>query len=111
MAFSLRSVSLVFVYLLSSCSALTQVVPQAKVAANGDAFSGESYVIERSTASFHYMADGTGWRERTVAVRIQSEAALRELGVVALPFASASEHVSFTTPGCGDPTAHEAKHR
>jgi len=58
-------------------------------------YAAESFVIDRSDWLYSNNADGTGYREHTVAVTIQSEAALRDLGVVAIEFASASEHVDI----------------
>jgi len=58
-------------------------------------YAAESFVIDRSDWLYSNNADGTGYREHTVAVTIQSEAALRTFGVVAVGFASASEHVEL----------------
>ena len=45
---------------------------------------------------FHVeIPDGTGTRDETTAATIQSEAALRQLGVIGINFASASERVEF----------------
>jgi tetratricopeptide (TPR) repeat protein len=67
---------------------------QAKTAV-ADPYAGESFVIDRSDWVYLNNADGTGYREHTVAVRVQSEASLRVFGVVAVGFASASEHVEL----------------
>ncbi|MGB9407837.1 MAG: DUF3857 domain-containing protein [Terracidiphilus sp.] len=40
-------------------------------------------------------ADGTGVRQFTFAARVHSEAAVRQLGVLSLPYASSSEHVEL----------------
>ena len=58
-------------------------------------YSGEAFVIERSESRNVMAADGTGYTERLFSVRIQSEAALRELSVLTLPFASASQKVDI----------------
>ena len=71
------------------------VVLKASPEATTALYSGESYVINRIDQIYSENADGTGWRQRTFAVKVQSDAALRELGVVAIPFASASEHLEF----------------
>jgi tetratricopeptide (TPR) repeat protein len=52
-------------------------------------------VGEHDDSVYSYNADGTGFRERTMVVRVQSEAALRSLGVVAVPYAGDSERVEF----------------
>ncbi len=58
-------------------------------------YSAESVIIRRSELVFDMKADGTGTRDETTAATIQSEAALRQLGVVGIAFASASERVEF----------------
>jgi tetratricopeptide (TPR) repeat protein len=71
----------------------TQAAPAAATA--NPAYSGESIVIEHLDTIDTFAADGTGVTERTLAVRIQSEAALRELGVIHIPFAGNSQRVEF----------------
>ncbi|HEY6374482.1 MAG TPA: DUF3857 domain-containing protein [Edaphobacter sp.] len=58
-------------------------------------YSGESAVIEHFDTVYQMAADGTGWRQATMAVRVQSEAALRQLGVVTIPYAGNSERVEI----------------
>jgi tetratricopeptide (TPR) repeat protein len=58
-------------------------------------YAGEPLVVDRSDWVYSSNADGTGYREHTVAVTVQSEASLRTFGVVAIGFASASEHVEL----------------
>ena len=58
-------------------------------------YSGESAVIEHFDAVYEMAADGTGWRQITMAVRVQSEAALRQLGVVTIGYAGNSERVEI----------------
>ena len=58
-------------------------------------YAEESLVIEHLDTVFTFAADGTGTKERTLAVRVQSEAAVRSLGVVAVPYAGNSEQVEF----------------
>jgi hypothetical protein len=43
-----------------------------------DSYSGESFVAERSDVVYMMNADGTGYMQKTVAVKIQSEAALQQ---------------------------------
>ena len=59
------------------------------------AFAGESFVIQQAASTYTFKADGTGVRERSATIRIQSEAALRSFGVISVSFAGASEHVEF----------------
>lgn len=64
-------------------------------AAAADPYAGESIVILRSEMIYAVTTDGTGWRQRTLAVKVQSKAAVRQLGVIAIPFAGASERVEI----------------
>ena len=73
-----------------------QAAVAAAAAAGGkDLYGGESFVIAHAAWVYDEKTDGTGYREHTVAVKLQSEASLRAFGVVAVPFASASEHVDL----------------
>ncbi len=58
-------------------------------------YAAESFVFEHLDAVYTFAADGTGSKEVKVAVRVQSEAAVRDLGVLTIPFASASERVEI----------------
>jgi tetratricopeptide (TPR) repeat protein len=49
-------------------------------------FSKESYVIEQLHTSARFEADGTGQRELSVRVRVQSEAAVRQFGLLVYPY-------------------------
>jgi len=86
----LSSSLLVSLFLLSGPTLPAQGKPAA-----ADAYAGESFVIDRSDWVYSENADGTGYREHTVAVAIQSEAAVRTFGVIGIGFASASEHVEI----------------
>ena len=58
-------------------------------------YAGEPYVIRKLDLVYDMKADGTGSMQRAVAVTVQSDSALREFGVIHVPFASATEHVEF----------------
>ena len=60
-----------------------------------DQYAGEAYVVKRLDVVIAMNADGTGYTERTMVLKVQSEAALREFGVVGMSFASSSEHVEI----------------
>jgi len=92
------SLSLAALLFASPAMVPAQEIAAAKPSpATGTApYAGESYVINRMDQVYSENGDGTGWRQRTVAIKVQSDAAVRQLGVVAIPFASASEHVEFT---------------
>jgi transglutaminase-like putative cysteine protease/tetratricopeptide (TPR) repeat protein len=69
--------------------------PQTPAATAKPTYAQEPYVLQQLTTVYSYRADGTGYRELTVAARIQSDAALRTLGVLQVSFASASERVEL----------------
>ncbi|HWW96596.1 MAG TPA: DUF3857 domain-containing protein [Edaphobacter sp.] len=58
-------------------------------------YSAEPFVVEHLDAVYKMAADGTGSKMTTVAVRIQSDASLKQLGVLNLPFASGTQHVEI----------------
>ena len=55
----------------------------------------EPMVVRQADMLFSCNPDGTGFREQTFAITVQSEAALRAFSVLGVPFAGASEHVKF----------------
>ena len=59
-------------------------------------FAAEPYVLQTLTSVTSMKADGTGTRLQSVSVTIQSEAALRQFGVVSLTYPSRSETAEFT---------------
>ena len=67
----------------------------SQTATNPGTFAGEPFVIHRAETVYSYNADGTGSRDQTYTVAVQSDVALRTFGVLSIPFASASEHVLF----------------
>jgi hypothetical protein len=67
----------------------------ASLSAKLPAYTEESIVIEHTDSIYTYAPDGTGTHERTVAVRVQSEAAVHSLGIVAVPYAANSQRVDF----------------
>jgi hypothetical protein len=50
-------------------------------------YAAESIVGEREDTVYRYAADGTGSKEITAVLRMQSEAAVRQFGVFMIPFA------------------------
>ncbi len=57
--------------------------------------SKEAVILERSLAKLSFEADGSGTREMTVDVRIQSQAGVQALAVLSFPYLSANETVEF----------------
>ena len=84
--FRLCSAALVF-SVLPSLAAAQKTVP--------DPYSGEPLVLERADDVYAMNADGTGYMQKTVVVKIQSEAARQQLGIIGQQFAANSQHVEF----------------
>jgi len=64
--------------------------PSSIVGKPGD-YSTEAYVFESLEHKYRFEADGKGQRESTFRVRIQSESAIREFGLLVYPYDSAFE--------------------
>jgi tetratricopeptide (TPR) repeat protein len=58
-------------------------------------YSGEPVVIEQLDHLYTVAADGTGVRQFTLAARVQSDAAVRQYGVLSLSYAASSEHIEL----------------
>lgn len=54
-------------------------------------YAKEPYVFELIESDVRFEADGTGQRDLTIRVRIQSESAVRQFGLLVYPFASSFE--------------------
>lgn len=84
---------------LRLCSAaLVFVVLPGLIAAQKsapDPYAGESMVLERADVVYAMNADGTGYMQKTVAVKLQSAAALQQVGIIGMEFAANSQHVEF----------------
>lgn len=59
--------------------------------ADPDLYRNETIVIERSETTYRMHADGTGERDLHVKLRIQSDGAAQQFGVLGFPYASANE--------------------
>ena len=81
-------------------TASAQTVPAASApkppAADSPDYAGESIVIERTESIYTYAADGTYTLDRTVSARVQSDAAVKALGVLSVPYAANSQKMEFT---------------
>src|SRR5580704_5593467 len=85
-----------------STTAVVPITPSKGVATTGPTaasgvsdYSAEPFVVEHLDAVYKMAADGTGSKVTTVAVLVQSEAALKQLGVLNLPFASGTQRVEI----------------
>ena len=65
------------------------------VALGQDRYAAEPLVVLHNDKVYRMKADGTGVFEQTLAAKIQSESALKQLGVLAVPFASKTSHVEW----------------
>src|SRR5215475_13434007 len=54
-------------------------------------YSQEAYVIERMMTSYRFEKDGTGQREQTFQVKVQSDAGVESFGQLVFPYRSANE--------------------
>jgi Flp pilus assembly protein TadD len=58
-------------------------------------YSQEAVVIEQLTSSYRYERDGTGQRELTMRVKIQSDAGVERFGQLVFPYTSANEKLEM----------------
>ncbi|MEO6807225.1 MAG: DUF3857 domain-containing protein, partial [Edaphobacter sp.] len=58
-------------------------------------YSAEPIVIEHLDSVYDMAADGTGSKLTTIVAKIQSEAALKTVGVLGVPFAAGTQHVQL----------------
>jgi transglutaminase-like putative cysteine protease len=75
--------------------ALAQPAAAAPSAAKAPAYPDEAMVIEHADTIYTFAADGTGTEERSVVVRMQTDAAARALGIISVPYASNSQQMEF----------------
>ncbi len=66
--------------------------PASKSATTTYDYSREAVVFENLATIYDFNADGTGEKTTTFSARIQSDAAVRQLGVINLPYAAQNEH-------------------
>jgi tetratricopeptide (TPR) repeat protein/transglutaminase-like putative cysteine protease len=66
--------------------------PASKSATPAYDYSREAVVFENLATIYDFNADGTGEKTTTFSARIQSDAAVRQLGVINLPYAAQNEH-------------------
>ena len=83
--------ALVVSLVLSSCFGLSGVRAQQPPVS----YAAEPFVVERLESIYRMQADGTGVREKTVEVQVQTESALKDMAVISVPFAANSEHVEW----------------
>ena len=57
--------------------------------------SQEAFVIERYKTLYRFEKDGTGVREMSTSVKIQSDAGIQQFGQLVFPYSSANEKIEF----------------
>ena len=72
--------------------ATRETAPKTEKAAD---YSQEAIVIEQLRTFYRFEKDGTGQREQSVRVRVQSEAGLQQLGQLVFPYSSANENLDI----------------
>ena len=58
---------------------------QSATSKSAPSYAEEPVVIVESDTAYTYAADGTGSREMTVVERLQTDAAIKEYGLVTIP--------------------------
>lgn len=58
-------------------------------------YAAEPFVLQRVDVVYAMNFDGTGYMQKTVVAKIQSDAALQQLGILGMAFAANSQHVEF----------------
>lgn len=69
--------------------------PTVKAANQKPDYSQEAVVIEQLTTGYRYERDGTGQRDLTMRVKIQSEAGVERFGQLVFPYTSANEKLDM----------------
>jgi tetratricopeptide (TPR) repeat protein len=88
-------------FLLPHCSLSQATTPATAPASPPPAltksttYAEESIVIEHSDSVYTFAADGTGTQDHTIVARVQSDAAVRSIGVVSVAYAANSQQVEF----------------
>jgi len=78
------------------------VAPSLAQAASGTTgkkpanYAGEAVVVEKYETTYRYNSDGTGETDTMVRARVQNEAGVQQLSVLAFPYASATQKALFT---------------
>src|SRR5579863_7997648 len=78
-----------------SASPVDKAAETAKSALSNHDYSQESFVIEQMHSHYRFEADGTGRKETTARIRVQSEAGVQQWGQLQEGYNSASERVEI----------------
>ena len=90
-------IRIVYVLILVSCLTISDAAGQAasKPANTKPDYSKEAFVDEDDSTKIIFENDGTGTRETSVRIRIQSDAGVQRYGVLTFPYQSAVENVEI----------------
>src|SRR5579863_8670964 len=78
-----------------SASPVDKAAESAKSALSNHDYSQESFVIEQMHSHYRFEADGTGRKETTARIRVQSEAGVQQWGQIQVGYNSANESVEI----------------
>src|SRR5580698_11598098 len=91
-----------FLLLVISLAAFGQgVTPNSPPSSRADAsasvaaYTAEPSVLEHHDSVYTMAADGTGTRQVTMVAKLQSDSAVKQSGILLIPYASSSEHVEI----------------
>lgn len=94
----MRSIAVVSAWVLSAIylSCFAQTLPSTAAQPAANAYRNEAMVFERYETTYRMNADGTGERDFHVRMRVQSEGAAQQFGVLSFSYASANETPQIT---------------
>src|SRR5687767_121611 len=69
--------------------------PSADAAKQKTDYSQEAVVIEQLTTAYRFEPDGTGQREATLRVKVQSDAGVEHFGQLVFPYTSGNEKLEM----------------
>jgi len=81
--------------LLFASTVLAQTLPAAPSASKPPDYSQEPYVIELQRTLYRFESDGTGRKETTARIRVQSEAGVEQLGQLVFGYNSSNESIEI----------------
>ncbi|MBZ5568001.1 MAG: DUF3857 domain-containing protein [Acidobacteriia bacterium] len=83
------------VFLLLASAAVSQSVPPVPDAAKKDVYAQEPYVVELQRTVYRFENDGTGRKETSARIRVQSESGVELLGQLVFGYNSANESMQI----------------
>jgi len=90
---SLRCLFFSFFMLTPAFPQSPAVAPMSPAKLDNQSFASEPYVIELVQNKLRFESDGKGLRELHIRIRVQSESAIREFGVLVYPYSASFENL------------------